>query len=132
MKKLETTKKMNRKCVVCGKNIRITLYEDRHYRNGHFFGRLKVPIKGTGEYKKVGISKLLGKKIDVVKWTGKEKEAEYWECNSCFEEAMHEAWLEEIIEKLYGKRCPDYQKDCGCCQAWKIYETIIESNRGKL
>ncbi len=132
MGKLKTTKKINRKCVVCGKNIKITLYEDRNYRNGHFFGKIKIPIKGAGEYKKVGTSKLFGKKINVVKWTGKEKKAEYWECNTCFEEAMHEDWLEQMIKKLYGKKCPDYEKDCGCCQAWNIYETIIDFNRGKI
>ena len=47
---------------------------------------MKVPIKGTGEYKKIGTTKLLKMKDDIVGWTGKEKEIEYWECNECYNE----------------------------------------------
>lgn len=45
---------------------------------------------------------------------------------------MYEYWLEQIIEELYGKRCPDYAKECACCQAWGVYDTIIDYNKGKL
>ncbi|MBI1972953.1 hypothetical protein HYS50_03030 [Candidatus Woesearchaeota archaeon] len=131
MPKQKTVRKINRKCLVCSKRIQITIYSDRHYRNGHYFNTMKIPV-GKGDYKKVGTSKLLGKKVDVVKWTGKEKEVEYWECNDCYEEASHESWLEELLEKLYGKKCKDYEKSCACCQAWSIYETIIDHNRGRL
>ena len=124
--------KILRTCLVCGKRISIIRYKDGHYKNAQYFGKMKIPIKDTGEYKKVGTTKLFKKKIDVVKWTGKEKETEYWECNSCFEETQHESWLEETIEKLYGKKCKDYEKDCACCQAWSIYETVIEDNRGRI
>tara|TARA_Y100000310_G_scaffold49097_1_gene45427 strand:- start:271 stop:507 length:237 start_codon:yes stop_codon:yes gene_type:complete len=75
---------MIKKCVVCRKRIKINLDKKGHYDNGHYFGKVNVPIKGTGKYKKVGTSKILGEKIDVVKWTGKEKQAEYWECNECY------------------------------------------------
>ena len=122
---------IHRKCLVCGKRIRIILYKDGFYRNGHYFRKMKIPI-GQDGYKKIKTTRLFGKNIDVVKWTGKEKEIEYWECNKCYEEAMYESWLEEIIEKLYGKKCPGYEKDCVCCQAWNIYETIIDSNRGRI
>ena len=108
------------------------VYVDGHYSRGAYFGRFKLPIKGTGKYEKVGTSKLGKLKVDVVKWAGKEKEVEYWECNSCFEEAMHECWLEELLEKLYGKKCRDYEKGCTCCQAWSVYDTIIDHNRGRL
>lgn len=131
MTKQKIKKRIRRKCAVCGKNISIVLYKDGHYRNGYYYGKLKIPI-GKGEHKKVGTTKLGREKVDVVKWTGKEKEAEYWECNSCYEEAMHECWLEEMIEKLYGKRCPDYEKSCACCQAWSVYDTIIDADRGRL
>lgn len=141
---------MIRKCAVCGKKIRINVDEKGHYDKGHYFGKLKLPIKGTGEYKKVGMwlnlkgsdtclrrslrhtTRLLRRQVDIVKWTGKEKEVEYWECNKCYEEAMHENWLEEMIERLYGKRCKDYEPGCACCQAWNVYDTIIEENRGEL
>ena len=46
---------------------------------------MKVPIRSTGKYKKIGTSRLFGKKVEIVKWTGKEKEVEYWECNKCYE-----------------------------------------------
>lgn len=97
MAKIKNIKKINRKCLVCGKKIHISLYQNGHYTGAHYFSKLKIPIKGTGKYKKVGTSKLFGKKINVVKWTGKEKEMEYWECDSCYEEAKHENWLEQKI-----------------------------------
>ena len=132
MGKLKTIKKINGKCLVCGKKIRVNIYQDGYYRGGHYFNKLKIPIKGTGRYKKAGTNKLFGKKVNVVKWTGKVKEVEYWECNSCYEKAIHEDWLECMIEKLYGKKCPDYVKECACCQSWDVYHTIIDANRGRL
>ena len=122
---------MKRKCTVCGKPIRIKVYPDKHYFPHHYYNKMKLPI-GKGEWKKVGTSKLFGKKVNLVDWTGKEKEIEYWECNDCYEEAMHEDWLEQLLEKLYGKKCKDYEKGCACCQVWGVYETIILHNRGKL
>ena len=63
---------------------------------------------------------------------GKEKDVGYWKCNGCFDEAQHECWLEDILMKLYGKKCKDFEKNCGGCQAWSVYTTIIEHNRGRL
>lgn len=130
MIKRKTIRKTRRKCIVCGKLINITLYQDGHYKNGHFFKVIKVPV-GKGEYKKVKTTKIFGKKCDIVKWTGKEKEVEYWECNDCFNEAEHHTWLEQTIEKLYGKRCKDYLRSCACCHAWGVYNTIIELSNEK-
>lgn len=79
-------------CSVCGKTINVIL-NGKKYTNGHYFGKFKLPLK-PGKYKKVGTIKIGRSKIDVVKWTGKEKEVEYWECNKCFDEASHECWLE--------------------------------------
>ncbi len=80
----------------------------RKYAGGHYFGQFKLPIK-PGEYKKIGTTKIGRIKADVVKWTGKEKEVEYWECNKCFEDVLHEYWLEEKIEKLFGVKCKEYE-----------------------
>lgn len=74
---------MIRECMVCGKKIKINIDKKGCYDNGHYFGKMKLPM-GKGEYKKIGTSKLLKKPVDVVKWTGKEKKVEYWECNKCF------------------------------------------------
>ena len=86
---IKDKKIINRKCVVCDKNIRIILNRNGHYNNGHYFNKLKVPIRGTGEYKRVGTSKLFDEKVNVVKWTGKEKEVEYWECDKCYEKVKN-------------------------------------------
>jgi len=126
-------KSLKRKCLICGKNIHIKILDKKgNYKNAYYFGKLKIPVEGTGKYKKTRTVKFMKKKYDVVKWTGKEKEEEYWECKKCYEETEHEAWLEEIIEKLYGKRCKDYQAGCPCCEAWSVYDTIIDENRGRL
>src|SRR3989344_7899862 len=125
MIKIKSIKKIRRNCTVCNRLINITLYPDGHYKNGHYYNKIKIPI-GRGEYKKVRTTKLFGKKYDVVKWTGKKKEVEYWECNSCYNKAQHHYWLEQTIENLYGKRCKDFEKNCGCCQAWNVYDTINE------
>lgn len=89
---------------------------------------MKVPIKGTGEYKQVGTSKLLEKKVPVVKWTGKEKKVEYWECNLCYGAAMREDWLEKRVELWYGERCPDFEPSCPCCHAWFLYDKIVKGD----
>ena len=123
---------LRRKCTVCGESIRIKVYPDKHHHPHYYYGKIKLPIKGTGEYKEIETTKIGRHKIKVVKWTGKEKEVEDWECNDCYEEAMHEDWLEQLLEKLYGKKCKEYEKGCACCQAWSVYETIILHNRGKL
>lgn len=124
-------RKIIRKCFVCGKSIRIKVYEDGHYNNGHYYNKIKLPIEGTGDYKKVGTTKIGKHKIDFVDWTGKKKEIEYWECKECFDEASHEGWLEKALEKLYGKRCRDYEVDCACCRAWEIYDIIRKANNKK-
>ena len=121
-----------RRCVVCGKRMRINVGRKENYDKGHYFGKLKLPVKGTGEWKKTGKTKIGRKSYDVVDWTGKEKEIEYWECNGCFEKAAHASWLEETVEKLYGKRCKDYEAGCACCQAWNVYDTIRDEMNGKL
>lgn len=122
---------MFRRCAVCKKKLIIKVYPDKHYKGGHFFGKPKIPI-GKGKYEKVGVWKFMGKECSIVTWTGREKKIEMWECDECYQEALNEYWLENKIERLYGKRCPDYEKECGCCQAWSVYNMIIADNRGEL
>ncbi|MDD5065544.1 MAG: hypothetical protein PHF84_00720 [bacterium] len=52
-----------RRCSVCDKKITIIINRDRTYKNGHYFGEIKIPA---------------GK--------GKEKEVEYWECPECYKD----------------------------------------------
>lgn len=101
------------------------------YDEGHYFGDFSIPIEGTGEHKKVGAVKIGKMKCDVVDWTGKEKQVEYWECDGCFDKASRLCWLEELMEKLYGERCKDYDSGCPCCQAWGVYAAILDETRKK-
>jgi hypothetical protein len=118
-----------RKCLVCGKKILARVDRKGNYDNGHYFGKLKLPVKGTGKWENKGSMKIGKIKAGVVHWTGKEKEHEYWECNACFDEAVHECWLEEKIEKYYGERCKDFEPTCFCCQAWAVYDAIREERK---
>ena len=79
------TKNIIRNCLVCGKELRITVYDDRTYEGGHFFGNLKLPV-GNGENRIVGESDILGKgkKVKILEWTGECEEVEYWECDECY------------------------------------------------
>lgn len=117
------SKTIYRKCKVCGKRMKIPLYKGGGYGKGHYFGELEVPI-GKGEHKKVSTTKMFGKEYDVVEWTGKKKKFEYWECNACYDDAFHEEWLEEKLEKLYGERCKDYEAGCPVCKAWSVFDGI--------
>ena len=76
---------LKRKCLICGKEIKIRLNKDKTYSGGNYFGKIKLPL-GKGKYFRVGKTNLLGKDIGVVKQNGKEKEVEYWECDKCASE----------------------------------------------
>ena len=34
--------------------------------------------------------------------------------------------MKRWITKFWGKRCPDFEKDCGCCKAWKAYDYLFQ------
>jgi rRNA pseudouridine-1189 N-methylase Emg1 (Nep1/Mra1 family) len=78
---------MKRNCIICGRKLDIKLSkENKIPRNFYYFGRMKLPM-GKGRWKKVGETTLLKpiqEKTDILKWTGKKKEIEYWECGKCF------------------------------------------------
>lgn len=74
-----------RKCLICGKKMKIKLTRGGRYNTGHFFSKLKIPIEGTGKHVKIGEQKIGKTRYDVVKWTGKSRKVEYWECNSCYD-----------------------------------------------
>ncbi len=81
---MKMKRRIKRRCLDCGKYINITL-DGNKYSNGNYFGKFESPI-GPGKYKKVGTTKIGRKKFDLVRWTGKQKKIEYWECNKCFNE----------------------------------------------
>jgi len=77
-------KTLIKKCSVCGKKIRVKIYNNRHYSGGQYFGKIKIPLKISNKpykYTKVG-----NKKYGVVKVLKYGKEIEYWECPECYKE----------------------------------------------
>ena len=124
--------KIIRDCSVCSDEIKINVTAKGRYDNGHYFGTAKTQIKGTGEWKQIGTSKVLkigGKPVPIVRWTGKIKKAEYWECNPCCNQAMRENWLEEAVEDYYGERCKDFEPSCISCDTWSLYDKIVKDER---
>lgn len=67
MKKKKVRKVITRRCSVCGKELKIVVYEDGTYEGGHYFGNLKKLVKEYGTYDS----------------TIPNEEYEYWECNEC-------------------------------------------------
>lgn len=56
-KQVINSKPMHRNCAICAKNMAIIVYPNKTYKGGHFFGKIEI---------------------------GKNKKAEYWECNKCY------------------------------------------------
>ena len=68
-------------CAICGQKT----------DDGVYFGKVKLPVEGTGEYKVIRKSKIFEKigddtEYDIVEWTGEEKEFDYYECDKCYNE----------------------------------------------
>ena len=59
--------KIKRSCVVCGKKMAIRIADNGKYNKGYYFGKMKIPIEGTGKYVKTGTFKHFNLKSDVVK-----------------------------------------------------------------
>jgi hypothetical protein len=49
---------------------------------------------------------------------------EYWECEYC--SGYFKERVKEYMVKNWGTRCPDYEKDCACCKAWKYFDYLFE------
>ena len=39
----------------------------------------------------------------------------------------HFGWLHKVITESFGKRCPDFDKDCVVCQMWQLYDDLREA-----
>ena len=81
-------KNLKKVCACCGKEIEVKVFTNRHYRGGHYFG--KIPL-----YKKDELNKAVGAgtrktrigkmTVEVLKKDPKPyKYEEYWECNVCY------------------------------------------------
>jgi len=70
-------KTIYRKCVTCGKRLRIKVFKDKKYEGGVYFGKLEIPDYNS-KCKVVGKSKI-GSLVDYERY----KKVEYWECYDC-------------------------------------------------
>jgi len=41
-------------------------------------------------------------------------------------------WLRRKIRELYSERCPDSYRGCPVCDAWSVYDTMVEDHTGEL
>ena len=89
-------KKITRECLVCGKELTITLDDNGDIERGHYFGIINVGIGDwtisklvDGEFKRcIPYYKILYFKLrDLKRLILKEyKKVEYWECEKCYDE----------------------------------------------
>lgn len=66
--------RINRRCVICGRHIRVIVYEDGSYRGGQYFGEMPelAMRKRPREYDDPVIAEDIWRHSD-----------EYWECPAC-------------------------------------------------
>ena len=77
--------RLNRKCVVCGKKIRVILYDDRSYRGGHYFGKIPLCKKEDIDFENTEKVKIGEMTLNVLKNDPKPYAyEEYWECPKCY------------------------------------------------
>lgn len=55
--KVDRTKEIKRQCVICGKNIYVKIFRDGKYTGGNYFCNISIE---------------------------EDKNAEYWECDKCY------------------------------------------------
>jgi hypothetical protein len=65
---------INRRCSVCGRNIRVTVYKDGRYRGGEYFGQM--PELAMRKRSREHEDRALASEI----WLHSD---EYWECLEC-------------------------------------------------
>jgi len=69
------SKIIERRCSVCGKKLKIIVYEDGSYSGGHYFGNLKDAL------------------IDIEGYDSNlpDEAYEYWECDECYYKGEEES-----------------------------------------
>ncbi len=53
-----TPSEIMRKCIICGRNLRIELHESGEYTGDHFFRKVRIPV-GDGENRSLAPHSLL-------------------------------------------------------------------------
>lgn len=81
-------RRLVKRCVVCGRSMKIILYRGGTYRGGHYFGKIpRYRKRETQKALKAGTrkSKLGTMTIQVLKQSPKPYAyVEYWECPKCY------------------------------------------------
>ncbi len=36
------------------------------------------------------------------------------------------AQYESFVRWYYGERCPEYEKECACCKAWRVFDRFAD------
>jgi hypothetical protein len=80
----KSVKLIVRKCLVCGKKLKIKLYEGGSYKGGEYFGKLRPALKIAK--KPLKYTTILGRRCPVTRVLKYGKEVEYWECKNCYNE----------------------------------------------
>ena len=86
--KKEIKKRLSKKCLCCGREVRVIVYSKSDYRGGHFFG--KLPLTTKAEDKKsfeagTHIEKIGDFEMNVLNIDPKPYAfVEYWECPKCY------------------------------------------------
>jgi hypothetical protein len=77
--------RLEKECAVCGRKVRVILYNDRSYRGGHYFGKIPFYKKGAINFKDTKKVKVGGLGMNVLQNLPKPyKYEEYWECPKCY------------------------------------------------
>lgn len=111
-------------------------YDDwEDYRDGFRdwykdFKQIKKIHPRIGSEERVNIRISMNKKQKIL--TKRRKKRLEKKMHRCFLEAaefynelQNISWLRHKIEDLFGEKCPDFCKECYCCQAWSIYDDIV-------
>ena len=94
------SKRLIRKCSICGKKISATIYSDRSYKGGVYFGKIGMytekvmnkALKAGSRPANSGSKNIRVLNKDPILY----KYVEYWECLKCDKEAYLESLKEPI------------------------------------
>lgn len=79
-------RELKRKCLICGKKLKIIIKIKGRYTGGHYFGKLEIPDIENWKPKVIRYTKIGKTKIGVVEDPPVKEIVENWECNKCFKE----------------------------------------------
>ena len=91
VEKRTVKKRLKRRCSYCGAPLHITIFTDKHYRGGEYFGKLAISNKKEWEKAHAAGThpgKFGSMTIQVMNKDPKPyKYAEMWECTACYRKA---------------------------------------------